>query len=428
VVYNYFIMFFNSLKKLPFIRLAIKIYKLFLQFWNSTPNLYICTMIKRLAKKELDSLARQYKAVALTGPRQSGKTTLVRETFKGKPYQNLENPDTRRFALEDPRGFLSQYPEGAIIDEAQRAPELFSYMQQILDDDNKKGKFIITGSNNFLLQENITQSLAGRIGYLTLLPFSIYEIPKLSDYTIEELLYKGLYPPLYDSYFETDKWYSNYIRTYVERDVRLIKNISNLAVFEKFLKLCAARIGQLLNVNSLAVETGVDNKTITSWIGILESSFIAFRLLPHHNNYNKRVVKMPKLYFYDTGLACALLGIQEPANLINHAYRGPLFENFIIIELLKKRFNVAKNNNLFFWRDNTGHEIDIVLDKIHELYPIEIKSGKTITSDYFKGLEFWIKLTGKKTGAVIYTGDIKQNRTQGISVIPWMKMHEIESV
>lgn len=228
-----------------------------------------------------------------------------------------------------------------------------------------------------------------------------------------------MYPPLYDQNFEINKWYANYIHTYIERDVRQIKNISNLIVFERFVKLCAGRTGQLLNMNSLAIETGVDSKTIASWIGVLESSFIIFRLSPHHQNFNKRVVKMPKLYFYDTGLACALLGFSNSSQLMHHPLRGSLFENFVVTELLKKRFNSGMSNNLYFWRDNTGHEIDVLSEDQNRLAPIEIKSGKTITPDYFKGINFWNKISGNQGGKIIYAGDNYQKRSNGIEVIPW---------
>ena len=287
-------------------------------------------MIKREAETELLILANQFKAVAVIGPRQSGKTTLVRMVFKDKPYANLENPDIRKFAMEDPRGFLSNYPKGAVLDEIQRVPELFSYLQQILDDSTTNGLFVLTGSNNFLLQESISQSLAGRVGYLFLLPLSLQEIND-QEFNINQLIFKGGYPALYNETTEPAKWYPNYIRTYVERDVRLIKNITDLFAFERFLRLCAGRIGQLFNMSNLAIEVGVDVKTISSWIGILETSFIVFRLQPYHANFNKRIVKMPKLYFYDTGLAVALLGVENAEQLKLHPFRGSLFENMVVI-------------------------------------------------------------------------------------------------
>ncbi len=383
-------------------------------------------MIKREAESELINLARQFKAVAVVGPRQSGKTTLTRHVFSDKPYVSLENPDIRRFAMDDPRGFLSQYIAGAVIDEVQRVPELFSYLQQILDEDETKGKFILTGSNNFLLQENISQSLAGRIAYLYLLPFTVSELAEKEKTSLPALIYKGLYPPLFDQAAEPDKWYSNYIRTYIERDVRQIKNITNLNAFERFLRLCAGRTGQLLNMNSLAIESGVDNKTIGSWIAVLESSFIVYRLHPQHRNFNKRIVKMPKLYFYDTGLVCALLGIQNAQQLNYHPLYGSLFETFVISELIKYRFNIAKSNNLFFWRDNVGHEVDILVETPERLFPIEIKSGRTITDEFFKGLDYWLRISGEKSGAIIYAGDTGQNRSNNIEIVSWKNLSDLE--
>lgn len=378
-------------------------------------------MITRTATEEVRLLARQFKAIAIVGPRQSGKTTLARNVFSDKKYVSLENPDVRIFATDDPRGFLEQYPDGAILDEAQRVPELFSYLQQVLDESNEKGKFILTGSNNFLLQENISQSLAGRIGYLFLLPFSTEEIARATGkpQTIEDAIFTGGYPPIYDSEIAPNKWLPNYIRTYVERDVRQIKNISNLNAFERFLKLCAGRIGQLMNSSSLAIEAGVDSKTIASWISVLESSFIVYLLKPHHANFNKRLVKMPKLYFCDTGLACSLLGIHDSKLLATHPLRGSLFENYVINDMVKERHNSNEPIDLYFWRDSTGNEMDIIIDQGSNLYPIEIKAGKTVTSDYFKNFQFWKKATGSENGTIIYAGSEGQKRSSGIEVISW---------
>lgn len=383
-------------------------------------------MIRREAESELLKLAKQFKAVAVIGPRQSGKTTLVRHVFREKPYVSLENPDIRRFAFDDPRGFLSQYKTGAVFDEIQRAPDLFSYLQQILDEGNKKGRFILTGSNNFLLQENISQSLAGRIAYLYLLPFTVSELPDKYTDNLNDLIFKGFYPPVYDQHIDADKWYSNYIRTYIERDVRQIKNITDLNAFEKFLRLCAGRSGQLLNMHNLAIESGVDSKTIGSWIGILESSFIMYRLFPHHKNFNKRLVKMPKIYFYDTGLVCALLGIQNADQLNYHPLFGSLFENFVIGELMKLRFNKAKSNNFYFWRDNIGYEIDVIADTKEKLYPLEIKSGMTITDEFFKGILYWSKISGNNGGTVVYAGESDQERKGNIKVISWKKISSLK--
>lgn len=382
-------------------------------------------MIKRTAEKSLLQLANQFKSVAVVGPRQSGKTTLVKAVFSNKPYVSLENPDLRKFAMEDTRGFLSNYSEGAIFDEVQRVPEIFSYLQQILDDRKDTGQFILTGSNNFLLQENISQSLAGRIGLLTLLPFSMPEAGINKSTPINELLFKGLYPPLYDMKFDTKLWYTNYITTYVERDVRLIKNITNYSAFERFIKLCAGRCGQLLNMHNLAIETGVDSKTIASWIGILEMSYIIFRLYPHHKNFNKRVVKMPKIYFYDTGLAVSLLGIERFEQLLLHPFRGNLFENLIVVELLKQRLNRGLKSNLSFWRDNIGNEIDLILQNGDALIPVEIKAGQTVTSEYFRGLQFWGKINPGSKGYIIYGGHNKQKRSNGIELLPFFSIEKL---
>lgn len=376
--------------------------------------------IARQAQEELRSLAGQFRAVAVVGPRQSGKTTLVRMTFPDKEYVSLENPDTRNFALEDPRGFLAGFPEGAILDEVQRTPDIFSYLQQLLDEDATCGRFILTGSNNLLLQENISQSLAGRVGYLFLLPLSLGELPN-PELPVNDLLYKGFYPALHndETEAETSRYFANYIRTYVERDVRLIRNITNLTSFERFLRLCAGRIGQLLNVNNLAVETGVDNKTIAAWLSVLEASFIVFRLQPYHKNFNKRIVKMPKLYFYDTGVASALLGIENANQLKLHPLRGALFENMIVVDFLKNRYNQGKLSNLYFWRDSLGREVDLLLENQDGLVPIEIKSGQTITNDYFGSLTEWLKISGEERGWIIYAGDSKQVRSSGITVVPY---------
>ncbi|MEN8158145.1 MAG: ATP-binding protein [Bacteroidota bacterium] len=382
-------------------------------------------MIYREAEKELIKLSTQFRAVAITGPRQSGKTTLVRKVFPDKQYANLENPDTRRFAIEDPRGFLSNYPGGAVLDEVQRVPDLFSYLQQILDESEEKGLFILTGSNNFLLQESISQSLAGRVGYLFLLPLSLKEIGG-REMDNNQILFQGGYPELYHEHADITRFYANYIRTYIERDVRLLKNITDLYAFERFLRLCAGRVGQLLNMNSMAAEVGVDVKTIGSWIGVLETSFIVFRLQPYHKNYKKRIVKMPKLYFYDTGLAVALMGLESVSQLSISPFRGALFENLVIVEFLKRLYNNGKTNNLFFWRDNTGNEIDLVLEKGNNSVPIEIKSGQTVAEEFFKGIHFWNKLTDEKGGFLIYGGNSFQKRSNGIAVVPLRDLNSME--
>lgn len=382
-------------------------------------------MIYREAEKELQLLSAQVKAVAVTGPRQSGKTTLVKKVFKEKAYVNLENPDLRQFAREDPRGFLSNYPDGAVLDEVQRVPELFSYLQQILDEKEQNGLFILTGSNNFLLNGNISQSLAGRVGYLFLLPLDIGEINPGANMS-NQLIFKGGYPEIYQKDIDPKKYYDNYIRTYVERDVRLLKNITDLYTFERFLRLCAGRTGQLLNMSSLAADVGVDVKTIGSWLGVLEASFIAFRLYPYHENYNKRIVKMPKLYFYDTGLASALMGIEDVSQLTIHPLRGGLFENLVVVDFLKRLYNNGKQNNLYFWRDNIGNEVDLLIKKGANRYPVEIKSAQTISDEFFKGIRYWNKLTNTEGGYLVYAGDMLQKRSGEINIVPVHLLNTIE--
>jgi predicted AAA+ superfamily ATPase len=378
-------------------------------------------MITRIAKEKLINLANTFKCVAVTGARQSGKTTLVKEVFSSKPYVSLENIDTRQFALEDPRGFLSSYPNGAILDEVQRCPELFSYLQEILDNSTEKGLYILTGSNNFLLQENITQSLAGRVGFLNLLPFSIQELQdnNLAFDSVEEQLINGFYPPIYDQKIPVSDWSPNYIRTYIERDVRQIKNVTDLIVFERFIKLLAGRTGQEFNASSLSVETGVDVKTIQSWVGILESSFIIYLLKPHYNNFKKTIVKRPKIYFYDTALVCSLLGIRTISHLETHPAKGAIFETMVVTEFVKNRTNKALPINLYYWRDKAGHEIDLIIDNAENLLPIEIKSGKTINSDFFKNLDYFKKITGFQNSLLVYNGDLNQKRSNGNEVINW---------
>jgi uncharacterized protein len=378
-------------------------------------------MIIRDAQGVLQKMATQFKAIALTGPRQSGKSTLARVTFPEKKYISLENPDIRESAMNDTRGFLNNLPDGAIIDEAQRVPDLFSYLQQVLDESDQKGRFILTGSNNFLMLENITQSLAGRIGYLELLPFCYNEIQKIPDYdlTLNNMIFSGGYPAVTFDHIDAEFWFPSYIRTYIERDVRQIKNITNLNLFQKLLYLCAGRIGQELNLNNLAIECGVDHKTIGSWLGILQASYVIHLLPPFYNNFSKRIIKSPKLYSFDTGLACALLGISAPSQLTLHSSKGHLFENYIINELIKARFNRGLRSNLFHWRDVSGHEIDVVADHGSQSIGIELKSGMTIIPDFFKGLKFWQSLTKYDKCYVIYGGDETQKRSNGMEVIPW---------
>ena len=387
-------------------------------------------MVIRNAGSVLKKLATQFKAIAITGPRQSGKSTLARITFPGKKYVSLENPDIRESALNDTRGFLNNLPDGAIIDEAQRVPELFSYLQQVLDESNERGRFILTGSNNFLMLENISQTLAGRIGYLELLPFCYEEIREIPDQDLQlnQLIFSGGYPAITFDHIDPAFWFPSYIRTYIERDVRQIKNITNLNLFQKLLYLCAGRVGQQLNLNNLAIECGVDHKTIGAWMGILQASYVIHLLPPFYNNFSKRIIKSPKLYFYDTGLVCALLGINASTQLITHSGRGALFENYVINELIKNRFNKGLRSNLFYWRDVSGHEIDIVVDHGSSAHAVELKSGMTVVPDFFKGLVFWQGLTKYNKSYIIYGGEDAQTRSNGIEVIPWNKLNTLENI
>jgi len=365
-------------------------------------------MIKRNLKDKLLQLAEKFPIVSVTGPRQSGKTTLVRSVFPDYSYENLEDPETRLFAQNDPRSFLN-LSERMIIDEIQWVPELFSYLQTLTDNQNVEGQFIISGSQSFLLNENISQSLAGRVAILNLLPFS-YEELKFGNIRISEtvdLLFQGFYPRLYDKGIAPEDFYPNYIQTYIERDVRQLKNIQDLNLFVRFMKLCAGRTGQLLNLSSLANDTGISVNTAKSWISLLETSFVIYLLQPHHKNFNKRLVKMPKLYFFDTGLVSSLLEIQSSKQLSTHYLYGAIFENFIISELLKDRFHRGLRSNLYFWRDHKGVEIDCIMEQGDKLIALEIKSAKTYTESFFKNIAYLEKISDREIyqSVVIYGGD-----------------------
>lgn len=379
-------------------------------------------MIRRRLTEKLLQAARKAPIVAVIGPRQSGKTTLVRSAFPRKPYVSLEDLDTRESALNDPRGFLSRYPKGAVLDEIQRAPTLFSYIQTMVDARRHAGLFILTGSQHFLLLESLSQTLAGRVRLLTLLPFSLEELGSTLPKTIpmERLLVRGMYPRIYDRKLNPTDWYPDYIQMYLERDVRLIKNVGNLTAFQRFLRLCSGRTGSLLNLSSLAQDCGITHNTARAWLGILEASFIVFLLQPHHQNFRKRLVKAPKLYLYDTGLACALMGIESADQLYAHPMRGGLFETFVVSELVKWRLNRGLPPQVYFWRDKTGHEIDCLAQRGATLLPIEIQSGKTVTRDSFKNLHYWEQLAGRKRGPAFLIHGGEQGQTRGsVSVLGW---------
>ncbi len=387
-------------------------------------------LIKRTLEPYLRHYASKFPALSIMGPRQSGKTTLARTTFPDYAYVSLEEPSIAQAALDDPRKFLKDVgnEHGIILDEVQNVPFLLSYIQTIIDQEHKPGYFIITGSHNLLLNEAITQSLAGRVAIMTLLPLSIAELKEanLLPNSLEKTVWHGMYPRLYAFGLSPNEWYPSYIQTYLERDVRLIKHITDLSLFQKFLGLCAGRTGQLLNINSLANDCGISFATARGWLSILEMSYIIFLLQPHFKNFSKRLVKSPKLYFYDTGLACSLLKIKSPEEFSSHYLRGGLVESFIISEFYKEYFNHAKRPSLNFWRDNHGHEIDCIIDQGSDLIPVEIKAGLTISNDYFKGLVYWNKLTGTpfEDEYVVYGGDKDWHRSKG-NVIAWSNVPNI---
>ncbi len=382
-------------------------------------------MIKRQAKVVLLELAKGYPILAITGPRQAGKTTLAQSTFPDKRYVSLEDPDEREFADQDPRGFLARFPDGAILDEAQRCPNLFSYLQTRVDTEKRMGLFVLTGSQQFGLMSNITQTLAGRVGLIQLLPFSLQEL-QTANYpllSLDAMLWRGLYPPIYDRNMAPEKWFANYVMTYIERDVRQIVEVQNLSLFQRFIKMCAARVGQLINLSSLATDCGVSHNTIRSWLSVLEAGYIVFLLQPHHQNFGKRLVKTPKLYFHDAGLAAFLLGIRDAEHLSIHSARGALFENFVVSELLKQRYNQGLASNLYFWRNNTGDEVDVVIEYGEKLMPMEIKSGQTFNADYLTNINKWMKIAGDSALApkLVYGGSDNMMRN-GVEIRSWRQV------
>jgi len=387
-------------------------------------------MIERQVIDSLKHYLEKFPVVLLTGPRQSGKSTFLKHSFPSYDYVSLEEPDIRLFAESDPRGFLSNYPQQTIIDEAQYVPQLFSYIQSITDKENSVGRFILSGSQNFLLMQSITQSLAGRAAIIKLLPFSYYELNKawIAPDTINACIFKGGYPRIYDKQMLPVEFYPNYIQTYVERDVRLLRNITDMSLFIRFVKLCAGRIGQILNLSSLSIECGINVNTANAWLSVLETSYIAFQLKPYHNNYNKRLIKSPKLYFYDTGLACSFLGIENEKQLQTHYYRGELFENWIISEYLKYSYAIGREPAIYFWRDSNGVEIDLLIEKGGELSAIEIKSGSTIKTEFFKNLLIWQKIseTSSDNLTVVYGGEQSYQSSNG-KFLSWKDFWKRES-
>lgn len=389
-------------------------------------------MIKRNLGKKLTYFATKLPVLAVLGPRQSGKTTLTKAVFSSYNYVNLEDMETRQFAQTDPKGFIRENRNihGLIIDEVQRVPELLSTIQVVVDEEKKMGTFIITGSQNILLNQSISQSLAGRVALLTLLPLSIDEFGKnnmLPD-SANQIIWQGCYPRIYDASLEPTEWYPFYINTYVERDVRQIINVADLNTFKRFLGLCAGRIGQLLNIASLAQDCGISPITAKSWLSVLEATYIIFLLQPYHQNFSKRLIKSPKLFFYDTGLACSLLGIKSREQLLQHYLRGGLFESMIISDFYKIEYNNANQPAIFFWRDSVGNEVDCIIEHNASSIPVEIKASETIQLSFFKGLEYWNSLTGSRpeNSFLLYAGEKNQLRQKG-RVISWQSTEKVFS-
>ena len=383
-------------------------------------------MITRSIAPHVLSAAKAYPFVGLVGPRQSGKTTLAKTLFPDYTYVSLENLDQRTYAQQDPRGFLAANPNHCIFDEIQKVPELFSYLQEI-GDQKGMGRYILTGSQNFLLHRHISQSLAGRIALLSIQPFSMDELSSASlgfDQP-EDFMFTGMYPPIYDRSIPPTNWYPNYIQTYIERDIRDLTQITQLSTFQVFVKLCAGRIGQLLNLSSLARDCGITHNTARAWLSLLETSYIVVLLRPYYRNFNKRLVKMPKLYFYDTGLASSLLGIQSADQMNSHYLRGELFENFALTEYIKDKANTQSNVEYFFWRDQAGHEVDLFAETGSAISAIEMKSGKTISADYIKNLAYMQSIypdtNQKLQPLVIYAGTLNQTQS-GIPIRSWKDM------
>ncbi|HRN41171.1 MAG TPA: ATP-binding protein [Vicingus sp.] len=378
-------------------------------------------MITREIESLIKEYSKQFRSLLVVGPRQTGKSTLVKKVFPNKPYVSLENPDERLLAENDPRAFLYRFPKGAILDEVQRTPLLFNYLQEIIDNSDEDGLFILTGSNNLLLQSNISQSLAGRVGVIDLLPLTFQEIEKFgkTDYSLNELIFKGSYPEIYDKNRNPTLWYPAYIRTYVERDVRLIKNIENTLLFTKFLKICAGRVGQQVNVSAISNECGIDVKTVNSWISVLENTYVIKLLQPYYKSFNKRLVKTPKLYFYDTGLVCSLLNIKNTDELSFSHFRGSLVENYLLVELVKKIKNKGASESIYYWRDNNGVGVDILIDYGNKLLPIEIKSAQTFNNDFLSNIKKFNSYSYNNNGWVIYDGKLEFETENGIVVKNW---------
>ena len=383
-------------------------------------------MISRNATATVQRLARGFPVIAVTGPRQSGKTTLARAVFADKAYVSLENPDEHEFAERDPRAFLNRFASGAILDEVQRCPHLLSWLQGLVDERRRMGDFVLTGSAQFDLIAGITQSLAGRVGRIELLPLAADELAAVGKLplALEDFLLYGGYPALYDRALSPGDWFPNYVSTYLERDVRQLVAVRDLSLFQRFVRMCAARSGQLLNLAALGADCGISAVTARQWLSVLEASYLVARLPPYHRNFGKRLVKSPKLYFLDVGLMAWLLGIRNAASIQTHASRGALFETHVVSECIKRRFNAGQGADLFFWRDNAGHEVDLLFDTPQGMQAVEIKSGSTFASDWPDAIHRWQKFaTGEaRTPVIVYGGEGAYER-QGCRVIGWRELH-----
>lgn len=390
-------------------------------------------MIERSLRPKLLGLARKFPIVTVTGPRQSGKTTLCRAAFPERPYVSFEAPDVADYARRDPRGLIAEYRQGAVFDEVQRVPAILSYLQGEVDEDSRPGRFILTGSANFALLESISQSLAGRTGVLQLLPLTLAEIRRFpgASENLSEVLWKGAYPALHDRRLEPNDWFGAYVGTYVERDVRQIININDLVAFQTFLRLAAGRTGQLLNASALGADAGITHNTARAWLSVLETSYLALRLPPFFANVGKRLVKTPKLHFYDSGMVCYLLGISRPEHLNEHPLRGAIFESWVVAEIIKMRANLGLPAQLFFYRDRRGLEVDAVLDRAAELVAVESKSGQTVAGDSFAALEAFAEVVQtrrsppKVSRVLVYGGDRIQRRREA-TVVPWSGLDRLD--